>query len=135
MSHTERDTELSEQTCWERLHANTLGRLVIADGNTVEVLPVLYGISEKEIYVRTTRGERFSSVVVSRHVAFEIDELLFDGVRSVIVQGIAHWLPPEMTPRLVEKFDNRTTDSHTQWVQIIPRSIKGREYSLIPAQH
>ena len=32
---------------------------------------------------------------MSRRVSFEIDEELENGIRSVIVQGVAHWLPPE----------------------------------------
>ena len=101
MSNLYPDESISVDKCWERLHANTLGRLILTDGQHVDVLPVLYAVAHQgdtqEIYIRTTRGNKFSSVVVSRRVAFEIDETLEDGIRSVIVVGIAHWLPPEMT--------------------------------------
>ena len=57
-----------------------LGRLILTDGQHVDVLPVLYAVAhqddKQEIYIRTTRGNKFSSVVVSRRVAFEIDETL-----------------------------------------------------------
>ena len=103
MSNLYPDESISVDKCWERLHANTLGRLILTDGQHVDVLPVLYAVAKQddkqEIYIRTTRGNKFSSVVVSRRVAFEIDETLEDGIRSVIVVGIAHWLPPEMTRR------------------------------------
>ena len=100
MSNLYPDESISAEKCWERLHANTLGRLVMTDGQHVDVLPVLYAVANQEIYIRTTRGNKFSSVVVSRRVAFEIDETLEDGIRSVIVVGVAHWLPPEMTPQI-----------------------------------
>ncbi len=104
MSNLYPDESISVDKCWERLHANTLGRLILTDGQHVDVLPVLYAVAsqddKQEIYIRTTRGNKFSSVVVSRRVAFEIDETLEDGIRSVIVVGIAHWLPPEMTPQI-----------------------------------
>lgn len=68
--------KMSAEDCWARLQANNLGRLVLTDGNFVDVLPVLYGVADHEIYLRTTRGDRFSAVVMSRRVSFEIDEEL-----------------------------------------------------------
>ena len=127
---------MSAEDCWARLQANNLGRLVLTDGNFVDVLPVLYGVADHEIYLRTTRGDRFSAVVMSRRVSFEIDEELENGIRSVIVQGVAHWLPPEMTPPLVHTFGLRHYESGhlMQWVRIVPRKVYGREYPLLPAQ-
>ena len=52
--------KMSAEDCWARLQANNLGRLVLTDGNFVDVLPVLYGVADHEIYLRTTRGDRFS---------------------------------------------------------------------------
>ena len=73
-------------------------------------------------------------MVVSRRVAFEIDETLEDGIRSVIVVGIAHWLPPEMTPQIVRTFDLPDSETHEmQWVRIVPQTVYGREYPLLPA--
>ena len=133
MSNLYPDESISAEKCWERLHANTLGRLVMTDGQHVDVLPVLYAVANQEIYIRTTRGNKFSSVVVSRRVAFEIDETLEDGIRSVIVVGVAHWLPPEMTPQIVRTFDLPDSDTHEmQWVRIVPRNVYGREYPLLP---
>ena len=109
MSNLYPDESISVDKCWERLHANTLGRLILTDG-------------------------QFSSVVVSRRVAFEIDETLEDGIRSVIVVGIAHWLPPEMTPQIVRTFDLPDSETHEmQWVRIVPQTVYGREYPLLPA--
>ena len=133
MSNLYPDESINIEKCWERLHVNTLGRLVVTAGQHVDVLPVLYAVANQEIYIRTTRGNKFSSVVVSRRVAFEIDETLEDGIRSVIVVGIAHWLPPEMTPRIVRTFDLPEHDNHEmQWVRIVPQSVYGREYPLLP---
>ena len=138
MSNLYPDESISVDKCWERLHANTLGRLILTDGQHVDVLPVLYAVAsqddKQEIYIRTTRGNKFSSVVVSRRVAFEIDETLEDGIRSVIVVGIAHWLPPEMTPQIVRTFDLPDSETHEmQWVRIAPQTVYGREYPLLPA--
>jgi len=134
MSNLYPDESISAEKCWERLHANTLGRLVMTDGQHVDVLPVLYAVANQEIYIRTTRGNKFSSVVVSRRVAFEIDETLEDGIRSVIVVGVAHWLPPQMTPQIVRTFDLPDSDTHEmQWVRIVPQTVYGREYPLLPA--
>ena len=138
MSNLYPDESISVDKCWERLHANTLGRLILTDGQHVDVLPVLYAVAsqddKQEIYIRTTRGNKFSSVVVSRRVAFEIDETLEDGIRSVIVVGIAHWLPPEMTPQIVRTFDLPDSETHEmQWVRIVPQTVYGREYPLLPA--
>ena len=57
-----------------------------------------------------------------------------DGIRSVIVVGIAHWLPPEMTPQIVRTFDLPDSETHEmQWVRIAPQTVYGREYPLLPA--
>ncbi len=130
MSNLYPDESISVDKCWERLHANTLYRLILTDGQHVDVLPVLYAVAsqddKQEIYIRTTRGNKFSSVVVSRRVAFEIDETLEDGIRSVIVVGIAHWLPPEMTPQIVRTFDLPDSETHEmQWVRIVPQTVYG----------
>ena len=118
MSNLYPDESISAEKCWERLHANTLGRLVMTDGQHVDVLPVLYAVANQEIYIRT----------------FEIDETLEDGIRSVIVVGVAHWLPPEMTPQIVRTFDLPDSDTHEmQWVRIAPQTVYGREYPLLPA--
>ena len=67
MSNLYPDESISVDKCWERLHANTLGRLILTDGQHVDVLPVLYAVAsqddKQEIYIRTTRGNKFSSVV------------------------------------------------------------------------
>ena len=103
MSNLYPDESISVDKCWERLHANTLGRLILTDGQHVDVLP-------------------------------EIDETLEDGIRSVIVVGIAHWLPPEMTPQIVRTFDLPDSETHEmQWVRIVPQTVYGREYPLLPA--
>ena len=59
MSNLYPDESISAEKCWERLHANTLGRLVMTDGQHVDVLPVLYAVANQEIYIRTTRGNKF----------------------------------------------------------------------------
>ena len=125
--------KMSAEDCWARLQANNLGRLVLTDGNFVDVLPVLYGVADHEIYLRTTRGDKLSSVVVSRRVAFEIDEPLPEGIRTVIVQGVAHWLPNEMTPDVVHTLGLRhfSDGNKMQWVRIEPRKVYGREYRLV----
>lgn len=133
MSIQEPNKNLSTEECWDRLRANTLGRMVLTDGHFVDVLPVLYSVVDGEIYLRTARGDRFSSVVVSRRVAFEVDEPHENGIRSVIIQGVAHWLPSEMTPPVVHTLNQRYFDdgSQKQWVQIVPRKIYGRSYRLL----
>ena len=42
MSNLYPDESISAEKCWERLHANTLGRLILTDGQHVDVLPVLH---------------------------------------------------------------------------------------------
>jgi len=64
--------KMSAEDCWARLQANNLGRLVLTDGNFVDVLPVLYGVADHEIYLRTTRGDRFSAVVMSSQEIHDI---------------------------------------------------------------
>ena len=133
MSIQEHNQMMSTESCWETIRENTLGRLVITDGQFVDVLPAFYGVTGDEISLRTTRGDKLSSVVVSRRVAFEIDEPLPEGIRTVIVQGVAHWLPNEMTPDVVHTLGLRhfSDGNKMQWVRIEPRKVYGREYRLV----
>ena len=127
MSIQEHNQMMSTESCWDTIRENTLGRLVITDGQFVDVLPAFYGVTGDEIYLRTTRGDKLSSVVVSRRVAFEIDEPLPEGIRTVIVQGVAHWLPNEMTPDVVHTLGLRhfSDGNKMQWVRIEPRKVYG----------
>ena len=47
MSNLYPDESISVDKCWERLHANTLGRLILTDGQHVDVLPVLYAVASQ----------------------------------------------------------------------------------------
>ena len=40
---------MSTESCWETIRENTLGRLVITDGQFVDVLPAFYGVTGDEI--------------------------------------------------------------------------------------
>lgn len=83
---------LSEEVCWERLHAHRVGRMAVAVGSQPDIFPVNYVIENGEIVIRTAEGTKLAAAVMGDRVAFEIDELHADTHTgwSVVVHGTAH---------------------------------------------
>lgn len=125
-------TDLNKETCWALLHAHSIGRLALRSGNKIDILTVKYAVYQGRIYFQSKAGENFSSIVVSRQVAFEIDEARSDTVKSVIVHGTAEWHFHEM-PINPAVLDDVRIDSgeNMNWVVVTPESISGRELRIL----
>ncbi len=90
-SDTQPLTDLSEETCWTRLRAGQVGRLVVAVGSQPDIFPVNYVVEYDEIIVRTAEGTKLAAAIMGGRVAFEIDEIDADHHTgwSVVVHGTA----------------------------------------------
>lgn len=124
---------LTEDQCWALLRAHEFGRLALsAGGGEVDIFPVNFVAHEGKIYFRTAPGQKLSQVVISRRAAFEIDELVDGVARSVVVHGYASWLTSEQDIAQVEALNLKTylSLSKTNWVEIEPTSITGREFEI-----
>lgn len=127
---------LSEEHCWELLNKHSTGRLAMNIGNEVDVYPVHYAVADQKIYFLTFNVEKFSSVMVSRLVSFEIDETEKGVTRWVVLRGTAHWLSDKDDAHHAEALgltvNLPTLESH--WVEIEPSKVIGREMTFTVSQ-
>ncbi len=125
-------TQLDEPTCWNLLKAHSFGRLALRSGNKIDILVVKYALYNNRIYFQSRAGESFRSIVVSREVAFEIDEARSGSVKSVTVYGQAQWYPYELPIKAQELDDIRLANpADMNWVEVIPESISGHELKIL----
>ena len=64
---------LDRSECVELLAAHSFGRVAVWTGEHPAVFPVLYGLLDGDIVIRTAPGEKLEAAVLHHEVAFEID--------------------------------------------------------------
>jgi nitroimidazol reductase NimA-like FMN-containing flavoprotein (pyridoxamine 5'-phosphate oxidase superfamily) len=64
---------LDIEECRELLRAHSFGRVAVWSGPHPAVLPVLYGVLDGDIIIRTAPGEKLIAAVLGQEVVFEID--------------------------------------------------------------
>lgn len=118
---------LTEAECWEMLNQQTVGRLSLSTGQSLDVIPVHFMVLGGFLYFQVVSTERLSSVVVSRQVAFEVDVVEKGEIRSVLVHGQAHWHTQEagLDARL-ERVRIGAASENLDWVEVIPDQVSGR---------
>ena len=106
--------ELSEEECWERLSANSLGRLATAVAGNPDIFPVNYYADGKSLLIRTAPGTKLLELTIHHDVAFEIDGYTDDEAWSVIVKGAASELEKPDRNRRSRPPAARAVDSDPQ---------------------
>ncbi len=64
---------LGDDECEELLRNHSFGRVAVWSGPRPAILPVLYGMLDGDIIVRTAPGEKLIAAVLGQEVVFEID--------------------------------------------------------------
>src|SRR5206468_1020847 len=64
---------LGVDECHELLRNHNFGRVALWSGPRPAVLPVLYGVLDGDIVIRTAPGEKLIAAVLGQDVVFEID--------------------------------------------------------------
>jgi nitroimidazol reductase NimA-like FMN-containing flavoprotein (pyridoxamine 5'-phosphate oxidase superfamily) len=64
---------LSAGECETLLANHVLGRVAVWSGEHPAVLPVLYGLLDGDVVIRTAPGEKLVAAVLGQEVVFEID--------------------------------------------------------------
>lgn len=124
-------TVMTDDECWEMLHAHELGRLAWADDDQVTILPVNYAVDERTIVFRTAEGSKAEAVVHDRPLAFQIDSVEGEIGRSVLVRGRGHVLPASEEARL-EQVGLRAWLGPGRPILVVvdPTDVSGRRYPL-----
>ncbi len=121
---------LDDQTCWDRLAEQQLGRLVTHVGNVLDIFPVNYTIDGHSVVFRTAEGSKLTELQINDEVLFEVDEYTDTDAWSIVVRGHARRLE---TSDEVEAADALplspwipTLKYH--YVRITATSLSGREF-------
>lgn len=123
--------ELTDEECWELLHATTTGRVAVAVGTTPDIFPVNYRVRGGEIVIRTEAGTKLAAGTMMPAIAFEIDD--FDAVGrsgwSVVVKGKGR--EPSSLDEVVAldelDLDPWVDAPKSRWLIISPYSVTGRQ--------
>jgi nitroimidazol reductase NimA-like FMN-containing flavoprotein (pyridoxamine 5'-phosphate oxidase superfamily) len=134
MSLLDSITELSTAECWEKLTANSLGRLATAAGGEVDLFPVNYYADGASLLLRTAPGTKLLELTIHHGVAFEIDGYTDQEAWSVIVKGIA--VPLEKQAE-IDEADRQPLAPWIptlkyRYVRVMPMSVTGRHFRRGP---
>ncbi|WP_312722117.1 pyridoxamine 5'-phosphate oxidase family protein [Mobilicoccus sp.] len=125
-----RELELGE--CWTLLESRDFGRLAYSVGTHPEIVPINYCVSDRAIYFRTAGGGKLFGVTVNQNVAFEIDDIVGEVARSVIVTGTATRLDHQAEIDKAEELPLRPwipADKYN-YVRIDVDDVSGRELHM-----
>ncbi|MDQ1576048.1 MAG: uncharacterized protein QOH55_1198 [Microbacteriaceae bacterium] len=134
MSLSDSIAELSTAECWDKLSANSLGRLATAAGGEVDIFPVNYYADGATLLLRTAPGTKLLELSIHHGVAFEVDGYTDDDAWSVIVKGVA--VPIEKQSE-IDEADRQPLvpwipTLKYRYVRITPLSVTGRHFRRDP---
>ena len=78
---------MTDQECWQRLAAETIGRVAISVGDSPRIFPVNHLVHDGIVSFRTGPGEKTDASWAHPKVAFEVDGSDETVFWSVVVQG------------------------------------------------
>ncbi|MFM7064408.1 MAG: pyridoxamine 5'-phosphate oxidase family protein [Actinomycetes bacterium] len=121
---------LDEDTCWQLLSTNFVGRLAVSIANQPELFPVNYVVDDRSLVFVTAEGTKLAAAVLGAGVAFEIDgaDPLFHTGWSVVVRGHAREVEQMDELMAVRELPltNWSTHDKRRWVRIEPLTVSGR---------
>jgi nitroimidazol reductase NimA-like FMN-containing flavoprotein (pyridoxamine 5'-phosphate oxidase superfamily) len=125
---------LDEDTCWELLRAEPLGRIAVAVDGRQELWPVNFAVSDRAIYVRTDVGLKLATVP-GRDAVFEVDAASerFETGWSVIARGRFTELTEPTDIGRAELLDLRpwSLAGKPRWLRFSPDEISGRRITKV----
>ena len=121
---------LDEDTCWQLLSTNYVGRLAVSVANQPEVFPVNYVVDDHSLVFVTAEGTKLAAAVLGAGVAFEIDNVdpMFQSGWSVLVRGKAREVEALDELMHVQELPLAQWSSHDKrrWVRIAAMTVTGR---------
>jgi uncharacterized protein len=125
--------ELSREECLRLLAANRFGRLAVSMGESAPVIrPVNYvfDVPSQSVVFRTAPGSKFTALLHSADVAFEIDGIDESSRTgwSVIIRGVTDEVTNASDVRRLESLglDTWAPGRKTHWMHIRAWTVSGR---------
>ena len=122
-------SELPEQECYALLTTTTVGRLGFFMDDRVQVFPVNYSVSGRDVLLRTSSGGTLSRLGDARSpVAFEIDyhDDLAGAGWSVLMQGRLSAVGEDEAPEVMGRVSPWAGDEREKPLRFRIESISGR---------
>ena len=119
---------LSTDECWQRIREAPVGRVAFVAGGEPLVLPVNHATVGHRIVFRTARGALLHEALLTRSVAFEVDDFDRDARSgwSVLVRGQAD-IPRDSSDLEALNLDAwADATQRDDWVQILAEEVTGR---------
>ncbi|PZQ90745.1 MAG: pyridoxamine 5-phosphate oxidase [Leifsonia xyli] len=122
--------ELDADTCWELLAEESIGRVVFAEGDDIEVFPVNFAVGGRSILFRSAPGSKLELVAAHPRVAFEVDHHSDTVAWSVIAWGSAERLAidDEIEHSGVLELVSWSPAEKFNYVRITPDRVSGRRF-------
>ena len=123
--------ELTEDECWDFLAGQEFGRLAFRLIDEVHIVPINYVIDGRTLLFRTNAGNKLFGVELGSSVAFEVDEVVGETARSVIIRGRARRLDEHEEHRADQVPLHTWVDSPKYYVvEVAPEEVSGRVFQL-----
>lgn len=123
--------EMTHIECWAILGETGIGHLALrAEPVGVDVMPINYLISHRQLFLRSARGTKVEDIVLHPHVAVQVERLTDGAWHSVVLKGEAVRITDEAE---IERAGVRDlvpaqTGDKSNFFRIIPDSITGRTF-------
>lgn len=121
---------LSAEECATLLANHSVGRVAVWSGAHPAVLPVLYGLLDGDVVIRTAPGDKLVAAVLGQEIVFEIDGV--EPARrtgwSVNVVGEAeHIIDPDEKARAARlEIEPWAGDYRDEYVRLRTAQVSGR---------
>lgn len=127
---------LTTDAAFDRLAAQSLGRLVVRRKDDMDIFPVNYVLDrdaeEPVVYFRTAEGAKLFSVNLNSDVLFEVDHVEGDAAWSVVIKGEATLVKDTKEIQHADTLPLRPwiPTLKYNYVRIRPTSVSGRAFTL-----
>jgi len=123
--------ELTQDECFDFLASQELGRLAFRMLDEIHIVPINYAVDGRTLLFRTNAGNKLLAVELGASVAFEVDEVVGETARSVIIRGTARRLDEPEEHRADQLPLHTWVDSPKYYVvEVTPEEISGRLFQL-----
>ncbi|WP_404312044.1 pyridoxamine 5'-phosphate oxidase family protein [Agrococcus terreus] len=128
--------DISEDECLKLLAAFDMGRIAFRLGDELEMLPVHYHASGREITVATAPGTRLAAGMLTSGLLLEIDHIGVREAWSVVARGRARLLqePDELAEAEALPIHPLIHVERRQFLRIPIDRITGRRFHRLPEQ-
>ena len=125
---------LTEDECWQLIREAPYGRIAATAAGEIDIFPVNHGVHAGTVVFRTSPGTKLLELTIHHSIVFEVDGFDRNEAFSVVVKGDAVEIERSWAVEELDSLGLRSwaPEDKDRWVQITPRLISGRTFTLAP---